>query len=184
MIDWLGIGVVIALLVWAIVIYNSLVGARNRVENAWADIDVQLKRRHDLLPRLVTTVQAYADYEKATLEAVTALRTQSEGAAHLPDKARAEAAIADGVMRLIVVAEDYPELKADANFRELQSGLVEIEDHLQHARRFYNGAVRILNTRVQSIPDLVIARLCRFREAEFFDAEAAAEAPVTVELNS
>lgn len=184
MMEWIGLGAVVALLAWAVVIYNRLVGDRNRVENAWADIDVQLKRRHDLLPRLVTTVQAYADYEKATLQAVTELRAQSEDAAHLPDKARAEAAIADGVMRLIVVAEDYPELKADANFRELQGGLVEIEDHLQHARRFYNGAVRIFNTRVQSIPDLVIARLCRFREAEFFDAEAAAEAPVTVALKS
>ncbi len=173
------VGLVVGGTVW---LYNRLVRFRNRVSNAWADIDVQLKRRHDLIPQLVTMVQAYADYEKATLTAVTELRARSETAAHLPDKAQVEAAIADGVARLIVVAEDYPELKADQNFRELQTSLTEVEDYLQHARRFYNGAVRELNTRVQSVPDLIVARLFGFKLAEYFDAEAAAEASVTIGL--
>ena len=154
-------------------LYNRLVRYRNRVSNAWADIDVQLKRRHDLIPQLVTMVQAYADYEKATLTAVTELRTRSETAAHLPDKAQVEAAIADGVARLIVVAEDYPELKADQNFRKLQEELTEIEDHLQYARRFYNGAVRILNTRIETFPNLIIAGPFGFRPAEFFAVDGA-----------
>jgi len=163
-------------------IYNRLVRDRNQVRNAWSDIDVQLKRRHDLIPRLVTAVKAYADYEKATLTAVTALRAESQAAAHLPDKAAAEDAMEAGVHRLLAVAEDYPDLKADTGFLELQASLTEVEDHLQYARRFYNGSVRIYNTRIESFPHLLLARPLGFAPAEFFEAEAAAHGTPRVAL--
>lgn len=159
----------------AIFLYNALVRDRNQVRAAWADIDVQLKRRHDLVPQLVTVVKAYADYEQATLIAVTELRTRSEAARHLPEKAAYEDAIEAGVQKLVVLAEDYPELKADENFRKLQTELTEVEDYLQYSRRFYNGAVRIYNTAVQSFPHLLLARPLGFIAAEYFAVDAAAE---------
>jgi len=156
---------------WGVLIFNRLVRDRNQVRAAWSDIDVQLTRRHDLVPQLVEAVRAYADYERATLTAVTELRAQAERAAHLPDKARLEDEMAAGLQRLIALAEDYPELKADGNFLQLQRDLVEVEDHLQYARRFYNGAVRIYNTRIETVPDLLVARPLDFRPAEFFAAD-------------
>lgn len=162
----------LALAIW---IYNRLVKARNQVEAAWSDIDVQLKRRHDLIPQLVSTVKAYADFEKATMTAVTELRSRSEAASHLPDKAAIEEEMVSAIGRLTVIAEDYPDLKADQNFRQLQTELTEIEDHIQYARRFYNGAVRILNTLIQSFPNFLIAAPLGFRAAEFFDVGAAHE---------
>ena len=144
----------VAAAVW---IYNRLVHDRNQVRNAWSDIDVQLVRRHDLVPQLVTAVKAYADYEQATMTAVTELRTRAEAASRLPDKAALEDAMETGLHRLIAVAEAYPDLKADANFRQLQDSLKEVEDHLQYARRFYNGSVRVLNTRIESFPHLLVA---------------------------
>lgn len=159
----------------AIWIYNRLVRDRNQVRSAWADIDVQLKRRHDLIPQLVTVVKAYADFEQATLLAVTESRSRSVAARSLPEKAAYEEAIEMGARKLVVIAEDYPELKADENFRKLQQGLTEVEDHLQHSRRFYNGAVRILNTRVQSFPHLLVAGPLGFRAAEYFSVEEASE---------
>jgi LemA protein len=167
-----GLLVVLAGLVLAgILIYNRLVKERNQVRSAWSDIDVQLTRRHDLVPQLVTAVKAYAGYEKATLTAVTELRTRSEAAAHLPEKAGLEDDLEQGLNRLIALAEDYPDLKADQNFRKLQDELTEIEDHLQYARRFYNGAVRMLNTRIETFPNLLIAGPLGFRPAEFFAVE-------------
>jgi LemA protein len=165
----------LALLVAGIWIYNRLVSDRNQVLAAWSDIDVQLKRRHDLVPQLVESVKAYAGYEKATMTAVTELRARSEAARHLPEKAAIEAAMEDTLHRLIVVAEDYPELKADQNFRQLQTELTEVEDHIQYARRFYNGSVRLFNTRQQSFPHVLVARLLGFKAAEFFEIEDADE---------
>ena len=163
---------IVALLAGFVVwVYNRLVGDRNQVLAAWSDIDVQLKRRHDLVPQLVTTVKAYAAYEKATMIAVTELRSQSELASHLPEKAAIEDAMEAGLHKLIVLAEDYPDLKADENFRQLQDELTDTEDQIQYARRFYNGAVRILNTRIESFPHLLIARPLGFVRAEFFDVE-------------
>lgn len=156
-------------------IYNRLVQDRNLVAAGWSDIDVQLKRRHELIPRLVECVRAYADHERATLEAVTELRKQSEATSDIAEKAVIESAVADGLHKLVVTVEDYPELKADKNFRELQSELVDTEDKIQYARRFYNGAVRNLNTRVQSFPHLLIARPLGFREALFFEVGDANE---------
>lgn len=157
--------VLAATVIW---IYNRLVADRNQVQAAWSDIDVQLMRRHELVPMLVDTVKAYAAYEKATLAAVTELRSRSEAASHLPEKAAVEAQLEAALHRINVLAEAYPDLKADQNFRQLQTELTIIEDHIQYARRFYNGAVRILNTRVQSFPHLLIARPLQFKAAEFF----------------
>lgn len=158
----------VLLIVPCIWIYNRLVADRNQVQAAWSDIDVQLMRRHELVPMLVDTVKAYAAYEKATLAAVTELRSRSEAASHLPEKAAVEAQLEAALHQIAVVAEDYPDLKADRNFRQLQTELTTIEDHIQYARRFYNGAVRILNTRIQSFPHLLIARPLQFKSAEFF----------------
>lgn len=154
-----------------IVIFNRLVADRNQALAAWSDIDVQLTRRHDLVPQLVEAVKAYAGYERATLEAVTELRARSEAARHLADKARIEDEMVAGIHRLVALAEDYPDLKADENFLQLQRELAEIEDHLQYARRFYNGSVRIYNTRLESVPDIVVARAFGFRPREFFAAD-------------
>ena len=162
---------------WAVVMFNRLVRDRNQVRAAWSDIDVQLTRRHDLVPRLVDAVRAYADYERATLTAVTELRVRAEAAGRLRDKARLEDEMQAGLHRLIALAESYPELKADGNFLQLQRDLVETEDHLQYARRFYNGAVRIYNTRIETFPDMLVAKPFGFTPAEFFavdDAEARA----------
>ena len=156
------------LIVATIFIYNRLVKDRNQVLAGWSDIDVQLTRRHELVPQLVAAVKAYADYEQATLTAVTELRSRSQGTTELAEKARLEDEIAGGIKRLIALAESYPDLKADANFQQLQRDLVEIEDYLQYARRFYNGAVRILNTRIETFPNLLIAGPFGFSQAEFF----------------
>ncbi|TNF91026.1 MAG: LemA family protein [Gammaproteobacteria bacterium] len=177
-------GILIAVLAGGIWIFNRLVKDRNQVRNAWSDIDVQLRRRHDLVPQLVNAVKAYADYEKATLTAVTELRTRSEAASHLPEKAALEDAMESGLHRLVAVAEDYPDLKADENFRQLQESLLDVEDHLQYARRFYNGAVRIFNTRIESFPHLLLARPLKFVAAEFFEAEANERIAPSVELSS
>ncbi len=164
---------VIGLVLAAIYIYNRLVKDRNHVRSGWGDIDVQLTRRHDLVPQLVEAVKAYAAYEKATLTAVTELRMRSSAATRLADKAAIEDEMEQGLHRLIALAEDYPDLKASENFLELQKQLTEVEDYLQYARRFYNGAVRILNTRIESFPHLLIAGFFGFRQAEFFEAAGA-----------
>lgn len=167
--------IAVVLLAAGIWIYNTLVRDRNRVLAAWSDIDVQLKKRYDLVPQLVTAAKAYVDYEKATLTAVTELRTRSEAETRLPQKAVLEDQIEQALHKLIVVAEAYPELKADQNFRQLQSELIEVEDHLQYARRYYNGAVRMLNTHIQSFPQLLLAVPLGFKTAEFFEVADAAE---------
>jgi len=163
---------VLAAGVW---IYNRLVHDRNQVLAAWSDIDVQLKRRHDLVPQLVTCVKAYGDFEKAVLTAVTELRTRSETTTHLPDKAAVEDEIQLGINAIVVRAEAYPDLKADQNYRQLVHELTEVEDHIQYARRFYNGAVRLFNTRQQSFPDLLLARVFSFQPAEFFEVQSTDE---------
>lgn len=174
--------VLVVLLATTVWIYNRLVKDRNQVSNAWSDIDVQLARRYDLVPQLVVAVKAYADYEQATMTAVTELRTKSEAAARLAERAALEDAMEAGLHRLIAVQEAYPDLKADQNFRNLQTSLKEVEDHLQYSRRFYNGSVRILNTRVESFPHLLLAGAFGFKPAEFFEADDSARASVAVNL--
>lgn len=151
-----------------ILIYNRLVRDRNRVDGAWSDIDVQLQRRHDLVPRLVEAVDQYAKYEKATIEAVTALRAEAVNASSVEQLGRTEEALSAGVMRLIALAERYPDLKANQNFLDLQKELVETEDYLQFARRYYNGSVRELNTRIESFPSNAVASVFSFEPRDFF----------------
>ncbi|MBX3689764.1 LemA family protein [Dokdonella sp.] len=177
MLEW-GLGALaLALAAALVVLFNQLIAARNQVRAAWSDIDVQLTRRHDLVPQLVAAVQGYASHERATLEAVTALRQQALQAVALDDKARIEAALAQQVNRLLALQENYPELKASANFLQLQRELVEVEDHLQYARRFYNGAVRELNNHIETFPSMIVARLARFTPAEFYRHGEEQDAP-------
>lgn len=163
--------IVAAILIWGIVIFNRLVRDKNRVLAAWSDIDVQLKRRHDLIPKLVDAVKQYAAYEKATLEGVTALRTRAAQLKDLGELGRVESAITTDVRRLIAVAEQYPDLQANLGFLDLQRNITDAEDHIQMARRYYNGAVRNLNTRIDSFPDMIIARLFAFKQRELFEME-------------
>jgi LemA protein len=163
--------VVLSFVVACVFLFNRLVTDRNRVRSAWSDIDVQLTRRHDLVPRLVEAVKGYAGHERATLQAVTELRNRSSAARRLADKAGLEEELEAGVHKLLLLAEAYPDLKANQNFLELQNELVAVEDHLQYARRFYNGSVRILNTRRETVPDVIIARLFSFSPGEFFSAD-------------
>jgi LemA protein len=167
-----------ALFLWGIVIYNALVRDRNRVLAAWSDISVQLKRRHDLIPKLVDAVKQYAAYEQATLSAVTELRTRSEHTETMAEKGRLETALGSGIRQLLAVAEQYPELKANQNFLALQRDVTEVENHIQYARRYYNGAVRNLNTRIDSFPDLLLARLFHFKPHEYFALESEHERQV------
>ncbi|HEU4665239.1 MAG TPA: LemA family protein [Dokdonella sp.] len=173
---WLG-AIALFVVAAAIVLFNDLVAARNQVRSAWSDIDVQLTRRHDLVPQLVAAVQGYAGHERATLSLVTELRARAMAASTLHDKAQREGELAAQVQRILALQESYPDLKASDNFLALQRDLVAIEDHLQYARRFYNGAVRDLNTRIESFPSLLVARAARFRAAEFFRQGEAQEAP-------
>lgn len=174
----------LAVLVWAVFSFNRLVRLRNQVRSAWADIDVQLTRRHDLVPQLVTAVKAYAGHERATLEAVTELRARAEAAEGPARLGAVESELEHALSRLFALREAYPDLKASDNFMELQRELVEVEDHLQFARRFYNGAVRDLNTAIQRFPDLVVARAFGFDQAEFFQANDEADVATRVDLAS
>lgn len=161
---------VIVLLVAAAIalLYNRLIRDRNRVEAAWSDIDVQLQRRHDLVPQLVKAVDQYAGYERATLEAVTNLRAQAMQVSDIGELGDAEEALSGGVQRLLAVAEQYPDLKANENFLNLQIELVEIENYLQFARRYYNGSVREYNTRTETVPSNIVAGWFRFSQKSFF----------------
>ena len=169
-------------------LYNRLVRDRNRVDAAWSDIDVQLQRRHDLIPQLVRAVDQYAGYERSTLAAITALRAEAmslSGNENLEVRGQKEEALMQGVLRLIAVAEDYPDLKANENFLSLQQDLVETENYLQFARRFYNGSVRQLNTRIETVPNNFLATWFKFRSREYFQksSDEAANVPL-VELGN
>ena len=157
-----------ALLATGIFLYNRLIQSRNRVDTAWSDIDVQLQRRHDLVPRLVSAVRQYAAWERATLEAVGELRTQAMQAADVDVRGAVEEELGGGLHRLIALAENYPDLKADRNFLSLQKELVETENYLQFARRYYNGSVRDYNTRVETVPSNILAAAFDFRARPFF----------------
>jgi len=168
-----------ALAAWAMVAYNRLVRLRNQVATAWADIDVQLQRRHDLVPQLVAAVQGYVNHESAVLEAVTALRTRALALRDPAELGQVETELEQALGHLLLLREAYPELEASANFAALQRDLVDVEEQLQYARRFYNGAVRDLNDGVQRVPDVLVARTFGFGEAAFFQAAAdTRDAPV------
>jgi LemA protein len=168
--------ILLPLFIWAVVIYNKLVGDRNRVLQAWSDIDVQLKRRHDLIPKLVDAVNAYANYERSTLDEVTRLRTEADNVSDPETASALESGLNRHLSRLIAVAEAYPELKASAQYLDLLQQLSAVENQIQYARRYYNGSVRNLNVRIDSFPDLLIARLFGYRHAKFFELESLVEA--------
>jgi LemA protein len=163
-----------------VVIYNRLIRSRNRVDTSWSDIDVQLQRRHDLIPRLVTAVDQYAKYERATLEAVTELRSEAMQQADVRARGRAEEKLSAGIERLIALAENYPDLKANENFLALQNELVETENYLQFARRYYNGSVRDYNTMTESVPSNIVAGIFNFTQRDFFQktSDEAASVPL------
>ena len=161
-----------------VVLYNGLVRGRILVREAFSGIDVQLKRRHDLIPNLVSTVKGYAAHERGVLEEVTRLRAQAMGDLTVADKQRDENQLTGAIKSLLVVAERYPELKASAGFLDLQRQLVSVEDDLQKARRYYNGTVRDYNTQVESIPSNLVAGLFGFERAEFFELVSLDEAAV------
>ncbi len=167
--DSLIVCIILGFLAIFIVIYNRLVRDHNRVLAAWSDIDVQLKRRHDLIPKLIDIVKKYAEYEQATLITLTELRQQANQT-HEPVKlGPLESRLGQRLHRFVAVAEDYPNLKANELFLQLQQDLSDVENHIQFARRYYNGSVRNLNTRIESFPDLIIARLFRYRPAQLFE---------------
>jgi LemA protein len=176
---YLLLAVSIAVLGWAVLTFNRLVRHRNQVRAGWADIDVQLTRRHDLVPALVEAVRGYARHESSVLTSVTALRNRALGLRQPAELAAIEGELEAGLARLLALREAYPDLQASAGFLQLQRDLVEIEEHLQYARRFYNGAVRQLNDAVQHFPDLLVARVAGFRAAQFYRADAA-ERPAPV----
>jgi LemA protein len=176
MTSWIIIAVLAAVALYAILVFNRLIRLRNLAREGWSGIDVQLKRRTDLVPNLVATVQAYAAHERTVLEEVTASRQSSMAAADVARRASAENALQGSLGRLLAVAEAYPDLKADKNFLSLQQQLAEIEDQLQMARRYYNGTVRNLNIGIQSFPENVVAGVLGFRELPFFELEDRSQA--------
>jgi LemA protein len=170
--------VVIAVVVVAVAMYNSLVKLRQRADGAWADIDVQLKRRYDLVPNLVETVKGYASHEKETLERVVQARATAMGAQGPAARAEAEGALSGALKSLFALAEAYPQLQAAGGFRDLQASLSQIEEQIAQARRYYNAVVRDFNTKTQTFPSVLIARAFGFGEREFFEAtESEKEAP-------
>ena len=176
-------GIVLVGFIWVVFTYNRFVSLINRSKEAWSDIDVQLKRRYDLIPNLVNTVKGYAAHEKSAFENVTKARAAAMGAQNLADKNQAENVLSGALKSLFAVAEAYPDLKANQNFLELQRELSDTENKIQAARRFYNGNVRDLNTAVESFPGNVIAGAFKFAKMELFEideAQAAAKEPVKV----
>ena len=169
---------VVLVALYAVVTFNSIVRLRNQAEEAFSDIDVQLKRRHDLIPNLVETVKGYAAHERQVFENVTAARSAAT-AAHGPEaQAQAENQLTGALRQLFAVAENYPDLKANQNFLELQNELTDTEDKIQASRRFYNMTVRDLNTKVQQFPASIVARVANAHEREFFELEDQAERQV------
>lgn len=156
---------------WLILTYNRLITLKNRSKEAWSDIDVQLKRRYDLIPNLVETVKGYAAHEREVFEKVTQARSQAMGAKTLQEKGKAENALSSTLKTLFAIAENYPDLKASTNFLELQRELRDTEDKIQAARRFYNTNVRDLNTKIEMFPASMVAKLFNFKSMEFFQVE-------------
>jgi LemA protein len=165
------LAILAVIVIWAIAVYNGLIKLKVRVDEAWSDIDVQLKRRHDLIPNLVSTVKGYAAHEKEVFEKVTEARARAMGAGTAAEKSQAENMLSNTLKSLFAVAEAYPDLKANQNFLELQRELTDTEDKIQASRRFYNGNVRDFNTKIQVFPTNIFAGMLGFAKREFFEAE-------------
>ena len=179
---WIVLGIVGLVVLWAIYGFNRLVRLRVRVDNAWSQVDVQLRRRYDLIPNLVETVKGYAAHEREVFEEVTRARSAAEQAQGVQDQARAENQITRGIRQLLAVAENYPQLKANENFLALQEELTGTESKIAYARQFYNDEVALLNTRIQSFPSNLVARAGRFEPRHFFEIDEPATRPVSVEF--
>lgn len=179
------LGIIVLVVLWAVFAYNRFITLINRTKEAWADIDVQLKRRYDLIPNLVETVKGYATHERQAFENVTKARAQSMQAGTPAAKGAAENMLSGALKSLFAVAEAYPDLKANQNFAQLQSELSDTENKIQAARRFYNGNVRDLNTSIETFPSNMIANMFNFEPREFFEleeGEAAAKEPIKVKF--
>lgn len=178
--DWIALIIIAAIVVYAIAIYNGLVKARQMVREAWSGIDVQLKRRADLIPNLIETVKGYASHEKDTLQQVIEMRSRAQAvpSGDVAGRAQAEGMLGMALGKLFAVAEDYPDLKANENFRDLQGSLEKLETEIQMARRYYNGAARDLNVRVESFPSNMVANTFKFEQADYFEIENAADRAV------
>jgi LemA protein len=183
MVELLIVLAVVAVIVgFFVVTYNGLVGLRNRVQNAWAQIDVQLKRRYDLIPNLVETVKGYASHERETFEAVTEARAKAMAATDVRDRAGAEAELSQALFNLRAVAENYPDLKANQNFMQLQNELTNTEDRIASSRQAYNESVRQYDTRRQSIPYNIIAAIGNFQSYDYFETDPDSRTPVQVQF--
>lgn len=182
---WIITAIVAVLVIGIIAIYNSLVRLRNRADEAWSDIDVQLKRRYDLIPNLVNAVKGYATHEKELFEKVTAARAAATEAKGVAQQAQAENQLTAALRSVFAVAENYPDLRASENFQKLQDEISDTENKIMAARRFYNGNVRDLNTKIETFPSNLIASPLGFQKREFFEldeADAAAKQPVNVKF--
>ena len=182
MAGWILLGVVVLLGVYAVMLYNRLVKRRNRIENAWDQIDVQLHRRHDLIPDVVETVQGYAHHEREALEAVTEARDAASAAGGVAEQARAESGVTMALNSLFAVSEAYPELKENQSFLTLQEELSATGGRITYARRFYNDTVFRYNATVESFPALLVARPLQFRAREYFEANDTSRGPVRVDF--
>jgi LemA protein len=179
---WIVLAVIAVLVLWLVWIFNRLVSLRTRVDNGWSQIDVQLRRRADLIPNLVETVKGYAAHERELFEEVTEARTRSMGAQGVTEQAAAENQVTAGLRQLLAVVEAYPDLKANENFLALQEELIGTESKIAYARQFYNDQVMRLNTLIQSFPSSLVARAFGFEERPFFEIDDPARGPVQVEL--
>ena len=175
-------GIVLVLLLWYILTYNGFIRLKNQADESWSGIDVQLKRRYDLVPNLVETVKGYAAHEKTTFENVTKARTQAMGAQTVEDRAKAENMLTGTLKSLFAVAENYPELKANQNFLDLQTNLTEIENQIQMARRYYNAVVRDYNVMCESFPSMIVAGMGHFQKRAFFEIAEAEKENVKVKF--
>lgn len=175
MIVWIVIAAVVILAAFVVAVYNSLISLKNKTEEAWADIDVQLKRRYDLIPNLVETVKGYAKHEKATFEKITEMRSTAMQAGTPAEKAKAENMLTETLKSLFAVAENYPDLKANQNFLDLQGQLSQIEETIQQSRRYYNGNVRDFNIKIETFPNNMIAGMLGFKKFDFFEVAEAKE---------
>jgi len=177
------LGILVVLLVWGVVSYNRFVSFINRAKEAWSDIDVQLKRRYDLIPNLVNSVKGYAKHESETFDRVTQARAAAMGAQNIADKGKAENMLASSLKSVFAIAEAYPELKANQNFLALQTELSDTENKIQASRRFYNGNVRDLNIAIEAFPSNLVAKIFNFVKMELFTLdEEAAKKPVEVKF--
>jgi LemA protein len=179
---WILVGVLGVLLLYVVLTFNRLVRHRNRVENSWSGIDVQLRRRYDLIPNLIQTVKGYAEHERELFDSVTRARTQAIEAGSVGDQAQAEREVTRSLGRLLAVAEAYPQLRANENFLALQEELTATESKIAFARQFYNDQVMRLNTLIQQFPSVIVARLTGFKEREFFETEEDSRGAVAVDL--